>query len=200
MPISAQMSVWGLYQIDPTILDGLQLPEELDRETLIDNLLLETESLEVLYPNPNFLKMAVEVWSKERLPIWEKLYETTILEYNPIENYDRMETGTNSASGTSSGQNSSTSSGENESITSNTAYDSNTFADSAKAESSGSNNATNSGSNEFENTGTFTTRVHGNIGVTTSQQMIEAQREVVKFCLTGYIIEEFTDRFCVGVY
>lgn len=184
MPISAQMSVWGLYQIDPTILDGLQLPEEIDRETLIDNLLLETESLEVLYPNPDFLKMAVEVWSKERLPIWEKLYETTVLEYNPIENYDRYETGTNTASGTSSGQNESTSSA--------TAYDSNEFADTGKGVSGGSN--------EFENTGTFTTRVHGNIGVTTSQQMIEAQREVVKFCLTGYIIEEFTDRFCVGVY
>ena len=184
MPISAQMSVWGLYQIDPTILDGLQLPEEIDRETLIDNLLLETESLEVLYPNPDFMKMAVEVWSKERVSVWEKLYETTILEYNPIENYDRMETGTNSASGTSSG--------ENESKTSSTAYDTNTFADRDKQVSGGSN--------EFENTGSFTTRVHGNIGVTTSQQMIEAQREVVKFCLTGYIIEEFTDRFCVGVY
>ena len=184
MPISAQMSVWGLYQIDPTILDGLQLPEEIDRETLIDNLLLETESLEVLYPNPDFLKMAVEAWSKERLPIWEKLYETTILEYNPIENYDRMETGTNSASGTSSGQNESTSSA--------TAYDSNEFADTGKGVSGGSN--------EFENTGTFTTRVHGNVGVKTTQSMIQEQREVVKFCLTGYIIEEFTDRFCVGVY
>lgn len=184
MPISAQMSVWGLYQIDPTILDGLHLPEAVDRETLVDNLLLETESLEVLYPSPAFLKKAVEVWSKERLPIWEKLYETTILEYNPIENYDRIETGTNTASGESSG--------ENESTSSATAYDSNEFSDTGKGVSSGSNT--------FENTGTFNTRVHGNIGVTTSQQMIEAQREVVKFCLTGYIIEEFTQRFCVGVY
>lgn len=200
MSISATMSVWGLYQISPTLFDGLSVPDGVDKENVKDNILLESENLEVLYSNPDFLKAAITVWSAERLPIWGKLYETTTLEYNPIENYDRMETGTNTSSGTSSGQNASTSSGENESVTSNTAYDSNTFADSAKAESSGSNSASNSGSNEFANTGTFTTRVHGNVGVTTSQEMIEAQRDVVKFCITSYIVEEFIDKFCIGVY
>lgn len=156
----------------------------MDRDTLIDNLLIESESLEILYPNPAFLKHAIDVWSKERLSVWQKLYETTILEYNPIENYDRIEEGSNTASGNSGGTNTATHS--------NTAYNSDTFSDTSKD--------VNSGTNEFENQTEFQSRTHGNIGVTTSQQMIEAQREVVKFCMTSYVINEFLDRFCVCVY
>lgn len=200
MAISATMSVWGMYQIAPTLFDGLSVPDGVDKENVKDNILLESENLEVLYSNPDFLKAAITVWSTERLSIWEKLYATTQYEYNPIENYDRYEEGTNSASGTSSGQNESVSSGENESITSNTAYDTNAFADSAKANSSGSNNATNSGNNEFENSGSFTTHIHGNIGVRSSQELIEQERRIADFCITSYIVEEFIDKFCIGVY
>lgn len=232
MAISATMSVWGMYQIAPTLFDGLSVPNGIDRENVKDNILLESENLEVLYSNPDFLKAAITVWSTERLPIWEKLYATTQYEYNPIENYDRYEEGTNSASGTSSGENSTTSSGqnsttssgensttssgENESVTSNTAYDSNTFADSTKAVSSGSNTtsgtnsatesgtnsatASSNGSNEYENSGSFTTHIHGNIGVRSSQELIEQERKVATFCITSYIVEEFIDKFCIGVY
>lgn len=216
MPISATMSVWGLYQISPTLFDGLSVPDGIDKENVKDNILLESENLEVLYSNPDFLKAAITVWSTERLPIWEKLYATTQYEYNPIENYDRYEEGTNSASGTSSGSNtasesgesSGTSSGQNESISSNTAYDSNSFADSSKGTSSGTNSTTNeesrettnSGNNEYENSGSFTTHVHGNIGVRSSQELIEQERKVATFCITSYIVEEFIDKFCIGVY
>ena len=174
MPISAQMSLWGLYQVDPTILDGLIVPEGMDGENLRDNLLLETESMEILYPNTLFLKMAVTVWAAERLPVWEKLYATTVLEYNPIENYDRQEESESGNSGTSGGT--------------TTTTNSNT----GKAVSSGSN--TTIGNSKFKS------RVHGNIGVTTTQQMIEQERRSVEFCMTEYIINDFIDRFCVGVY
>ena len=43
-------------------------------------------------------------------------------------------------------------------------------------------------------------RAWGNIGVTTTQQMIEEQRKVVQFNLTNYIIEEFKKRFCILIY
>lgn len=216
MAISATMSVWGIYQIAPTLFDGLSVPNGIDRENVKDNILLESENLEVLYSNPDFLKAAITVWSTERLPIWEKLYATTQYEYNPIENYDRYEEGTNSASGTSSGsttasesgESSGTSSGQNESVSSNTAYDSNTFADSSKGTSSGTNNtsneesreSTNSGNNEYENSGSFTTHIHGNIGVRSSQELIEQERRIADFCITSYIVEEFIDKFCIGVY
>ena len=171
MPISAQVSLWGLMQLDPTILDGLMLPAGMDADNLKDNLLLETESMEILYPNAPFLKAAIAVWSKERFDVWNKLYATTVLDYNPIENYDRMEESKSDSSGSSSGRTTTTA----------------------------SKNVTG-GNNQNVSTGSYKSRVHGNIGVTTTQQMIEQERRSVEFCMTEYIINDFISRFCVGVY
>lgn len=99
------MSPIGLYNWDSSIFDLLTIPEELDRDTLINNLLAETAELEVLYPNPVVFKNLVGVWSLKQLEIWTRLYETTQYEYNPIENYNRYETGSegNGGSTTHSG-------------------------------------------------------------------------------------------------
>lgn len=184
MAVSAQVSLWGMYQAEPTILDGLSLPSGMDADVLKQNLLLETESMEILYPSAPFLKAAITVWSAERLEVWQKLYETTQLQYEPLENYDRQEE--------SNSSNASASSGSTTVTNSATSYNNNTFADTAKSNTAGSNQGNSSG--------TFRSRVHGNIGVTTSQQMLAAQREVVQFCMTQYIIDDFISRFCLGVY
>lgn len=42
--------------------------------------------------------------------------------------------------------------------------------------------------------------VWGNIGVTTTQQMIDEQRRVVQFNLTDHIISDFKNRFCILIY
>ena len=84
----ATMDLLTLYQKDNTLLDLLELPEDLERETVTDNLLMETAELELLYPNPVFLKMAIGSWSKKQLPIWDELLATTQYEYNPIWNKD----------------------------------------------------------------------------------------------------------------
>ena len=260
MPISARMSLWGLYQYDNTILDNLTLPTGMDADNLKQNLLVETAGLSILYPDPDFLKTVIGLWSAERQDVWQKLYNTTVLQYDPIQNYDRTEeteevndgvsvrsneqkrdatsdgvttrdsdqTRSRSESGNTSDVN--TSSGTSETVNSNTAYNSNTFTDTAKAESSGSNSSSTSGSssssssenvaengnesmasrasenvNESGNESRsdrrhFKSRVFGNIGVTTSQQMIMSEREVAEFCMTEYVINDFIQRFCVMVY
>lgn len=184
MAISAQMSLWGLYQVDSTILDGLVVPTGMDGDNVKDNLLLETESMEILYPNAQFLKAAITVWSQERKEVWDKLYATTLLTYNPTENYDRIEQSSNVNTGNSAGSNTSTNS--------NTSYDSDTFKDTSKNESGGASN--------FSNSGTFNSRIHGNIGVKTASAMIIEARDEMQFCMTEYIINDFITRFCVGVY
>ena len=184
MPISAQMSLWGLMQIDQTILDGFIVPTGMDGDMVKNNLLLETESMEILYPDPAFLKAAITVWAAERKDVWDKLYATTQLDYNPIENYDRSEESESIAIGGASGSTTVTNS--------QTAYNANTFADTGKSVSSGSN--------MNNSTGKFKSRIHGNIGVTSAQQMITQERNIVQFCMTEYIINDFISRFCVGVY
>lgn len=93
------LSPMGLYNWDNTLFDLFQIPTELDREVLLNNLLAETIELEVLYPNPTVFKNLIDIWSGKQLPVWEKLYATTQYEYNPIENYNRYETGSQSGTG-----------------------------------------------------------------------------------------------------
>ena len=45
-----------------------------------------------------------------------------------------------------------------------------------------------------------TARMWGNIGVTTTQQMIEEERRISKFNITDYIIDSFKRRFCLLIY
>ena len=42
--------------------------------------------------------------------------------------------------------------------------------------------------------------IRGNVGVTTTQQMIEEERRVVRFNIIDYIIEDFKRRFCLLIY
>lgn len=43
-------------------------------------------------------------------------------------------------------------------------------------------------------------RSHGNIGVTTTQQMIMQQRDIVKFNIYDYIVGQFKENFCVMIW
>lgn len=92
--MSATMSLLGLYQNNPSLFLELELPDGVSKDTVIDNLLMETAELEVLYPNPYFMQAAIGTWSFKELPVWKKLYETTVLKYDPIHNYDRNESWT----------------------------------------------------------------------------------------------------------
>lgn len=83
-----------IYNYDQTIFDNLQLPTGMNKEAFIDNLLLETAELELLYSRPDFLKFAIGAWSNKELTIWEKLETTLHYDYDPLSNTDRTETET----------------------------------------------------------------------------------------------------------
>ena len=90
----ASLDLLGIYRIDNTVLDLLEVPEDedgnevIDRDTLKDNLLMDTAEMEILYPDASFLKLAIGAWSKKQVPIWSELYASTQYEYNPIWNVD----------------------------------------------------------------------------------------------------------------
>lgn len=100
MARAGNISPLGLFNWDNTIFDLLVIPSALNRETLINNLLAETAELEVLYPNPVVFKNLLGIWSNKELDVWNRLYATTQYEYNPIENYNRYEDGSDSGSNT----------------------------------------------------------------------------------------------------
>ena len=162
------LSILGLYQYDNRIFDGLVVPQGIDKETLINNILSETAEFEVLYTEPRFLSNMIAAWSAKELPVWEKLVETLHYEYDPISNYDRNEESTNTG----------------ESLGKVAGYNASDLVNSSGASTDVRRRA----------------RIWGNIGVTTTQQMIDEQRRIVKFNIMDYIIDGFIRRFCLTIY
>lgn len=86
--MKAKLSLMGLYEYDNTIFDDMVLPDALTRSDVINNLLLQTASFSVVFPDPNFIKGAIAMWSRIHVANWEWLYNTQHYDYNPIWNVD----------------------------------------------------------------------------------------------------------------
>lgn len=204
--MTGTMSVLGLYQWDNTLFSLLSLPEGLDKDTLVDLILSECSDLEILYPNPEVLKGLIGVWSTTEQYTWGKLYATMQLQYNPIDNYDRTETRTlaSQAAGNSTEGGTDTTTGSSTNVNQVKAFDTaaNTFTDREKdtVSNSGSTTYGHTNNNAYSKNDTENIRAYGNIGVTTTQQMIEQERETAKFNIFQVILDEFKQRFCVLVY
>lgn len=230
--MSATISLMGLYEFDDHLFDGFNYPAEFTQEergTLIDNLMLDTAELELLYPDAHFMAIAIRAWTKKELPVWEKLLATTKLEYNPIWNKDgsitetitgkhqtdgsgettRKDSYTDTGSGESTGT---VNNGTNHKVSgynlgSGTATDweqSDNGSSSENQSSTLQHKAEGSDTHTSTETGsteqTLTRTEQGNIGVTTTQAMIKEERDVDKFNIMDYIIDSFKKRFCLLVY
>ena len=157
--MKARMSLMGLYDYDNTILDDLAVPEGLDVSILKDNLLIECGYREILYPRPDFFKMALRAWVRKNIGIWAELYDTTLYEYNPIENYDRKEDNTYIRTDNLKQKNSGTDSTEY-SGTDSTEYsgtDSTEYSGTDSTEYSGKDITQDSGTDSTQNSGSDTT-------------------------------------------
>lgn len=59
---------------------------------------------------------------------------------------------------------------------------------------------TNSETENYTDTFTHSLHTHGNVGVTTTQQMIEAERESVRYNLIEEIAADYQTAFCLDIY
>lgn len=116
---------------------------------------------------------------REIMPRYNQLYKTTLFKYNPIENYNMEEKGTDTrkANGETLGKYSETPQGEINNL----------------IEGKYLTNATH-GTDKTEGEENHTFTRHGNIGVTTTQQMIEQERKII-IDLDMMIIEDLKDLF-----
>lgn len=203
----ANLSIMGLYEWDNNVFDLFQLPEGVDFETLKNNILSQLAELEIIYPNPVIMKNLIGVWSKTCEYEWNKLLNTMNVEYNPIDNYDKTETRTLQSTGqgqsADGGQDTTSATG---SVTDKVnAYNGNntqSMADKGQTvnSNSGTMNYGKTNSETFTKNDQETIRARGNIGVTTTQQMLEQERNIAKFNIYDIITEEFKMRFCILVY
>lgn len=126
------------------------------------------------------INVFVQKFLDSKASVLDKLYATTQLTYDPIENYNMTE------SGTDSGTSGATASGQNK----GTSYD---LSTPNLIDSNSSNSSAHSSSNHS------LTR-SGNIGVTTSQQMIMQEREVAAYDFHHYVAEMIVEQFTQSLY
>lgn len=206
----------------PTTVDDEEEEPILSKDAFLDELYAQTAELEVIYPNPEFMKRMIGSWSLTRLPVWNELWATTQYTYNPIENYDRIEDGTDrdTHSGTDTYGNTLARTGTDtvtdtpDLLVSEGAYDASTSDPTNGLAPTSHQGGKNVSETEYGSTDTtngytihghvITTKhdqhVHGNIGTVTSQKMIQEQREIVSFNFYDKMIRDFMERFLVLVY
>lgn len=204
-------SVIAIYNYNDKIFDGLTLPAvsdlqttadlidtitPLDKNALVNNILFECGELTLVYTDPDTISKMIEIWSKINQYNWLHLWETMLYKYNPIWNKDGSYHESISRSGRVDGG---SEIGYGRTVAHNvTGFDTNAYSPDTQ-DVTGGKDTTKSGS-MFSN-GEMTDRTEtGNIGVTTTQQMIKEQREIVEFNIYEYITKQFKERFCVMVY
>lgn len=205
---SATMTMLGMSNYVPDLFDDLTFPAGIDKETAVDEILLKCGEFEVLYSNPAFLKTAITHWGKKHYRTFAEWVKALAIEFDPLYNYDRFEEYTDDKTGSSKANSISstmtTSTGSTGSQRDVSAYDSSTYEPREKetGSSSGSGSGTGTASNEASETEKVTHKAHlyGNIGVTTSTQMLEDFLRVERFTIYEEIADLFVTEFCIMVY
>lgn len=199
--MQAKLSVLGLYNWDINLFEGFSLPDTVDAETLRNLIFSETAELEVLYSDPSIFNLILRSWSKSRVEDWRRLESALSVEYNPIENYDRTETHSDvytrnlAESGTNVSNETHDETGKKAAFNDTELVDTDGTSGNSSADGTSTSEYTGGDNREIN------IRAHGNIGVTTNQQMIEAEVAMRhKHNLYNIIIDDFINKFCLGVY
>lgn len=172
----AFLSILTLYNYDSTIFDNFNVPAGMDKTTAVNNICMECAEMALVYPDLDIMKLAIKNWSDVNAAVWQKLYNTTQLVYNPIWNVDAT------ISETNSGRNDG---GTTESVK---GYNSDSWAEHNK----------NVDGSMWSESKSMTRQ--GNIGVTASQDLINKEREVALFNIYKEITNSFKKQFCLMIY
>lgn len=180
------LTVVGLYAYDNTIFNGLTVPDGMSTDDVREKILVDNAELPLIYADADVFRLQLRVWCKTHALSWARMYDALATEYSPLENYDRHEefTDTGSDTGSTEAENLRQVGGWN---------NAEGWSDSEK--NTGSSSDSRSTSNRRVG------RMHGNIGVTTSQQMLESEIDLrVKYNMLQIISDSFRENFCIQIY
>lgn len=197
--MKAWLSILGLYNYDNSIFNLFVVPDGMDKELIINNILLECAEMEIIYPEPDIMKNAIGLWSNKQLESWERMYKAMQLEYDPIYNYDRFEEWLDSNQSTAQSNSNTTVNRNGTTKHQVNAFNSGITDSNIDSIDNTDTDNTNTNSNNSA-IGAHSGHLYGNIGVTTSQQMLQSEIDISKFIVADYIIDQFKERFCLLVY
>ena len=211
---TAKPTLAELYAEDAQLFSGLsgKIPVEEEGVTFADFValvLVELGELQTIFPTAATLKSFLGTWGTLHAANWTKMQDALNSAYNPIHNYDRTEeesetvTGSGSASETASSNESGSEMRSDYRAGFNSAAAAGAAVPTTKeiVQPGRSVEQSNSASTSNETGREREVHISGNIGVTTSQQMLEAELQLRdKFTLYYIILDEFRREICVEVW
>lgn len=221
---------------DHSVFEKMQLPEGIDRDTLIGSIILRCNEFELLYSDPDFMIAAVDVWSRKNYWTFDKWVKAINIEYDPLYNYDRTEKSTDTHEGEYGKKGQDVNQGSNvrtndltmtnnlktendttvthkekayndssfvpttEDVTDGEIKDTGTVKNTGTATDAYGNTLNTDESGTDKHTDTHESRMFGNIGVTTSQQMLQSELDIARWNMYEHIADLFCSEFCIMVY
>lgn len=210
-----QGGIRALLDWDPTLFDDMVLPEDLDdedglvRKLITDDIILRHGDTPLFIPEPTVMKYYIQSWSTKMLPVFQRMWNACIAEYDPIENYNRSEYRTETTEDTMGNtrtlDTATDTTGTNTTENSVSAENVVTFSPDTKTVETPDLNVADSGTitddGSYDGSLTIDSNIHGNIGVTTSQQMLEQELALVpKLDIIRIISDSWAAEFCLAVY
>lgn len=236
------LDIMALYNHDNTLFSAFQVPTSITwvehgpdgdvthtesipytKQNIIDNILLECAELEVVYPDSDYMKLAIGTWSTKRLYTWQRIADVLYRKYDPFVNMNRHEWRetvedrdlaksetpdlTDEETHDLAGTNDSTVTGNvnafNDSSANGVQRDKVTTDQDTS--DTGTLTTTHTGSVDYTDTGTVTTtddyHIEGDSAIRDAQDIIRLETEQrLANDLIDIIIEDFKKRFCLMVY
>lgn len=189
--MTATLSLAGMMSRYPTLFDDIVLPVQVDRETVINRLLLDTMELEVMISSGPIMQEALGVYSKSRLPVWQRCADAMALAYDPLASDDTTETTKTTSNANTTGQNT----GSDSTTRQVTAFDSNALQTAEKT-------TTDLGSgNTASTTGNATsTRSRSGRAGKDPQDLVQKEIALAAENLIDRIVTDIKQQFCLLVY
>ena len=220
-----QGAIRALLNYDPTLFDNMTLPEGVDKQLVVDRILFKYGKTPLFSPDPTVMKYYIEQWSKRKAPLWTRFKTAIDTKYDPLWNYDRTETHEETIE---HGLNITTSDDTKYDTTTSTSDDlkhglkmenkisadnASTYQPDTMSENSGTDERDiieeHKGTDERDiteahsgqDTTTRSIRAFGNIGVTTSQQMLQSELDLIpSLDIIEFIADDFRSEFCLDLY
>lgn len=196
----AKLTLLGMYNFQKAkgidLFSDIKLPEAIDSSILINQILVDSAEFGLIYPNGDYMKNLIQLFFEKHYLTFNRWITALNTEYNPLENYDRNEEWKDNRESNLTTNTQNTSSGTNENKVS--AFNESSYSPESYNIDSNTTIGTSYGNTSDDST--HTGRTHGNIGVTTSQQMLEAELNVVRFNIYEEISSLFCEEFCVMIY
>lgn len=213
MTLIDSINLWRLQNQNEFYFNDIVLDERLNKEDLYNMILTEYMNMLVLYANPQLFKTTVKLFflkNKERI---SDLIDTTVLNYDPLENYSTVETGKLDRTGTKGFT-------QADNRTENIARDGNTTSthyvsafNNVQGEDVEQNRDVIEAKEKVVDTENYTSAQDTNTkdneetrdtkkGITnlTYQDLVEKQRKVVQFSIYEWILKEFAKDLLVAIW